>query len=76
MSTTDIRDKLLALDIATHEDGRILYYGLEWCKQSHIVIIFDDEAKGWMRGDEGLRYRVMMTTTHIKGPFPAGKVLK
>lgn len=76
MSTSDHKELILALPIAINDDGRCLYYGLEWCKQNNIVMIFDSDAKGWMRGDNGLRYRVMLTYTDIKGPFPAGKAGK
>ena len=76
MSTSDHRDLILALPIAVHDDGRILYYGLERCKRDKVVVVFDSESKGWMRGDEGLRYRVMVTHSDIKGPFPAGSPIK
>ena len=55
----DYREQILALPIATDEEGNTLYHGLEWAKKENIVIVHDAEGKGWIRGKGNSRYRVM-----------------
>lgn len=75
----EINDKydILDLEQAFHVDGRQLWYGQEKVKMENIVIVYDDQARGWVRGKHRMKYRVMKTgTERILGPFPAGAVMK
>ena len=72
MSTIDHRDEILKLPIAIGLDRRKMYHGLEYCKANNVVVIYDDQARGWMRGKEQARYGVMVTYSDIKTAFPAG----
>jgi len=65
----DYRDQIMALPIATDEDGNTLYHSLEWAKKENIVVVWDDEAKGWMRGQKKSRYRVIPTYSDNAGSF-------
>ena len=68
-SRIDHKDAILALPEAVDENGRQLYYGLEFCKKNNVVTVWDENSKGWIRAN-GCRYRVMQTGTDVKGPFP------
>ena len=64
----DYRDKIMKLPIATDEEGNQLYHGLEWAKKQNIVVVWD-EGKGWMRGKNQSRYRVIPTHSDNGGAF-------
>ena len=65
----DYKDQILALPIATDEEGNTLYHGLEWAKKENIVIVWDAEGKGWMRGKKHTRYRVIPIHSNNSGTF-------
>ena len=70
---SDHREAILALDIAVNDNGNKLYYGLEWCRRTNVVIVYDSSGLGWMRGKGGIRYGVMPVYSDISGPFPGLK---
>jgi len=67
--TNDHYEAIMDLPIATNDRGDILYHSLEWAKRENIVIVWSDN-KGWMRGKNNLRYRVMPTGHDSPHPFP------
>jgi len=64
----DYRDQILALPIATDEEGNTLYHSLEWAKKENIVVVWE-ESKGWMRGKKNSRYRVIPTYSDNPAAF-------
>ena len=68
-STEDTKQAILALPIAVDANGNTLFHSEEWAKQQNIVIIYDSEGKGWIRGKDQRRFRVMVTGTDISKPF-------
>lgn len=64
----DYKDQILALPIATDDDGNTLFHSLEWAKKENIVVVWDD-GKGWMRGKKHSRYRVIPTYSDNPGAF-------
>ena len=65
----DYRDQIMALPIATNENGDQLYHGLGWAKLENIVVVYDKFGKGWMRGKDHTRYRVMQTYSENPAAF-------
>ena len=65
----DYKDKIMALPIATDEEGHTLYHGLGWAKLENIVVVFDSDGKGWMRGKNHTRFRVMQTYSESGASF-------
>ena len=61
----DYKDQIMKLPIATDDEGNQLYHGLEWAKKDNIVVVWV-EGKGWMRGKNHARYRVI--PTHSDNP--------
>lgn len=65
----DYKDQIMALPIAIDEDGNTLYHGLGWAKLENIVVVWDSEGKGWMRGKNHSRYRVIQTFSENPASF-------
>jgi len=65
----DYRDQIMALPIATDEEGNTLYHSLEWAKKENIVVVWDGDGKGWMRGKKHSRFRVIPTYSDNAGSF-------
>ena len=65
----DYRDQIMALPIATDEEGNTLYHSLEWAKKENIVVVWDENSRGWMRGKKKSRYRVIPTYSDNPGSF-------
>lgn len=67
-TTTDHRGDILALDQA-YENGKVMYYSEEYCRQRHIVVVWDASGDAWCRGIGGLKYRVIKTIKPNPKPF-------
>jgi hypothetical protein len=65
----DWKDQILALPIATDVNGDTLFHCLEWAKKENIVVVYDMEARGWMRGKGNKRYRVKPMYSDSAAPF-------
>ena len=65
----DYKDQIMALPIATDEEGNTLYHSLGWAKMENIVVVWDEDGKGWMRGKKNSRYRVIQTYSENPASF-------
>ena len=71
-TTQDYKDDIMRSPLAVDEQGRELYYSLEYCKMNNIVIVWM-QNKGWCRGIGGKRYEVIVTGKPVSKPFPKFK---
>ena len=69
------RDEILSLPVAVSSEGFKLYHNYDWCVQDNIVVVYDNQVRGWLRGMDHARYRAGKFGSYKSKAFPAGEKL-